>query len=46
VGKVIPKAHQLDVYPIAATLLDLSLPDGIVSQGGTLRDALAQPIRE
>ena len=46
VGKVIPKAHQLDVYPIAATLLDLSLPDGIVSQGGTLRDMLAQPIRE
>jgi hypothetical protein len=27
-------------------LLDLSLPAGIVSQGGTLRDALAQPIRE
>ena len=46
VGKVIPKAHQLDVYPIVATLLDLSLPDGIVSEGGTLRDALAQPIRE
>ena len=46
VGKVIPKAHQLDVYPIVATLLDLSLPDGIVSEGGALRDALAQPIQE
>jgi predicted AlkP superfamily pyrophosphatase or phosphodiesterase len=46
VGKVIPKAHQLDVYPVAATLLDLPLPDGIVSQGGALRDALAEPIRE
>ena len=46
VGKVIPKAHQLDVYPIAATLLDLPLPDGIVSQGGALREALAEPIRE
>jgi hypothetical protein len=46
VGKVIPRAHQLDVYPVAATLLDLPLPDGIVSQGGALRDALVQPIRE
>ena len=46
VGKVIPKAHQLDVYPIAATLLDLPLPDGVVSQGGALHDALAEPIRE
>jgi len=24
VGKVIPKAHQLDVYPVAATLLELA----------------------
>jgi hypothetical protein len=46
VGKVIPKAHQLDVYPIAATLLDLPLPDGVVSEGGALRDALVAPIRE
>ena len=46
VGKVIPKAHQLDVYPIAATLLDLPLPDGVVSEGGALRDALLAPIRE
>jgi non-ribosomal peptide synthetase component E (peptide arylation enzyme) len=46
VGKVIPRAHQLDVYPVAATLLDLPIPDGIVSQGGALRDALVQPIRE
>jgi hypothetical protein len=45
-GKVIPEAHQLDVYPIAATLLDLPLPEGIVSQGGTLRDALVGSIRE
>ena len=45
-GKVIPAAHQLDVYPIAATLLDLPLPKGIVSHGGALRDALVRPIRE
>lgn len=45
-GKVIPEAHQLDVYPIAATLLDLPLPEGIVSQGGTLRGALVGSIRE
>ena len=42
-GKVIPEAHQLDVYPVAATLLDLSVPDNIVSDGGPLRAILRKP---
>ena len=43
VGKVIPEAHQLEVYPVAATLLDLSLPDNIASDGGPLRAILRAP---
>jgi len=43
VGKVIPEAHQLEVYPVAATLLDLSLPDNIASDGGALRAILRAP---
>jgi len=39
-GSVIPEAHQLDVYPVAATLLDLEVPDNIVSDGGPLRAIL------
>ena len=39
-GKVIPEAHQLDVYPVAAALLGLTPPDNIVSDGGNLRAAL------
>ena len=39
-GSVIPEAHQLDVYPVAAKLLDLEVPDNIVSDGGPLRAIL------
>ena len=42
-GKVIPEAHQLDVYPVAATLLDLEVPDNIGSDGGPLRAILRAP---
>jgi predicted AlkP superfamily pyrophosphatase or phosphodiesterase len=42
-GKVIPEAHQLDVYPVAATLLDLEVPDNIASDGGPLRAILRGP---
>ena len=42
-GKVIPEAHQLDVYPVAATLLDLSVPDNIASDGASLRAILRAP---
>jgi hypothetical protein len=42
-GKIIPDAHQLDVYPVAARLLDLRLPDNIVSDGGPLRAILIDP---
>ena len=39
-GKVIPEAHQLDVYPVAATLLGLEVPHTIASDGGPLRAIL------
>lgn len=39
-AKIIPEAHQLDVYPVAAALLGLTPPDNIVSDGGNLRAAL------
>ena len=39
-GKVIPEAHQLDVYPVAATLLGLEVPYTIASDGGPLRAIL------
>ena len=42
-GKVIPEAHQLDVYPVAATLLDLTVPDNIASDGASLRAILRAP---
>ena len=42
-GKVIPEAHQLDVYPVAATLLGLEVPDTIASDGGSLRAILRAP---
>ena len=42
-GKVIPEAHQLDVYPVAAELLDLTVPANIASDGGALRAALRKP---
>ena len=42
-GRVIPEAHQLDVYPVAATLLDLKVPDNIASDGGPLRAILLEP---
>ena len=45
VGKVIPEAHQLEDYPVAATLLDLSLPDMITSDGGPLRAIFRAPQR-
>ena len=43
VGKVIPEAYQLGVYTVAATLRDLSLPDNIASDGGSLRAILLAP---
>ena len=42
-GKVITEAHQLDVYPVAATLLGLEVPDTIASDGGPLRAILRAP---
>jgi hypothetical protein len=42
-GEVISEAHQLDVYPVVAAVLDLVVPDNIVSDGGRLRAALKQP---
>ena len=42
-GKVITEAHQPDVYPVAATLLDLSVRDKISSDGGSLRAILRAP---
>ncbi len=42
-GKVIPEAHQLDVYPVAAELLNLKTPANIASDGGALRAALRKP---
>ena len=41
--KVIPEAHQLDVYPVAAELLSLTVPTDIASDGGALRAALRKP---
>ena len=41
--QVIPEAHQLDLYPVAAELLDLKPPANIASDGGTLRAALRKP---
>ena len=34
------KRTNLDVYPVAATLLDLEVPDNIVTDGGLLRAIL------
>lgn len=39
-GLVIPEAHQLDVYPVAAKLLALEAPDNLASDGGQLIRAL------
>lgn len=39
-SRVIAEAHQLDVYPVAAALLNLTLPDNLPSDGGALRAAL------
>ena len=41
--RVIPEAHQLDVYPVAAAVLNLEVPDNIESDGGALRAALVDP---
>ena len=38
-----PQAHQLDVYPVTAGLLNLTTPDNIGSDGGKLRAALREP---
>ena len=43
---VIPEAHQLDIYPVAAQLLDLSIPEEVVSDGGSLLRALRALERE
>lgn len=43
---VIPEAHQLDIYPVAAQLLNLSSPEAVVSDGGSLRGALRAIERE
>ena len=39
-GKVIEEAHQLDVYPVAAKMLELDPPANLPSDGGALRAAL------
>jgi len=43
---VIPEAHQLDVFPVAARVLKLERPASVVSDGGALRDALKTAERE
>jgi hypothetical protein len=43
---VIPEAHQLDVFPVAARVLKLNIPASVVSDGGALRDALKTAERE
>ena len=43
---VIPEAHQLDIYPVAAQLLNLSIPEAVVSDGGSLLRALRALERE
>ena len=43
---IIAKAHQLDVYPVAARLLSLTVPAGLASDGGPLQDALRTAERE
>ena len=43
VGQVITRAHQLDVYPVAARVLGLTPPAGLPSDGGALLDALRPP---
>lgn len=43
VGHVIARAHQLDVYPVAARVLGLTPPQGLPSDGGALLDALRPP---
>ena len=44
-GKVIPEAHQVDVYSAAATLLELNVPDNIARDGGPFRAILRAPSR-
>ena len=41
-GLVIPEAHQLDVYPVAARLLALKAPVDLASDGGHLVRALRE----
>ena len=41
-GLVIPEAHQLDVYPVAAKLLGLKAPVDLASDGGHLVRALRE----
>ena len=41
-GLVIPEAHQLDVYPVAARLLSLQAPVDLASDGGLLVRALRE----
>ena len=41
-GLVIPEAHQLDVYPVAAKLLALKAPVDLASDGGHLVRALRE----
>ena len=41
-GLVIPEAHQLDVYPVAARLLALRVPVDLASDGGHLVRALRE----
>ena len=40
---VIARAHQLDVYPVAARVLGLTPPEGLPSDGGPLLEALNTP---
>ena len=37
---MIEEAHQLDVYPVAAKMLELDPPANLPSDGGALRAAL------
>jgi len=43
---IIAEAHQLDVYPVAARLLGLTVPAGLASDGGRLQGALRTAERE
>jgi hypothetical protein len=43
---VISEAHQLDIYPVVAQMLNLIVPATVVSDGGALRGVLLSAERK